>query len=229
MGMTSKMNNNATGYTELKNDISKVYSTLTADMDDLRRMLEEEIPQVVVKTLKVGAGGIEIDPSARITWWQVDGAPDFVIEAELGAYATTGLLTSRMQNLLVNSDIQTVLGQNYIVTGMIAANRIAAGVITGCTLETASVTGKKVSLHDYNVEVYNGGERGVYIGYANGDSGTTYPSVMLQRGGGTSLITMLDNTNLYVFTAGNFNIPDATYSGGSKVLTTASTVRAKFA
>lgn len=218
-------------YTELKNDISKVYGTLTDKMGDLKRLLESEIPEIVVKTLYVGDGGIRLDASATIEWAQVEGTENVAtldsVLAELQAYATTSSVSSRFADILNNSNLSTVLGQNYIITGYIAANQIAAGVITGCTLQTQSVGGKQVVLHEYNSSYYNNGEQGVYIGYANADAATTYPTIMMQKDGGSGLIMMTDNT-LSISVSNGLKLPASTTIGGSAPLTQNSTVIARF-
>lgn len=182
--------------------------------------------------------------NATISWLNVTNKPNnFAYTSDLVNYVTSGTLTSKLADLTTNSNLSTVLGTDYIVTGKIAANKIAAGTIAGCTLQTYSDPNNQVYLHEQFIECKYNGTANVKMGYwANG-----FPMLEFSNSAGTVSIYK-SNSSFYIssdMTAGISTVPNivltkdtgslALYApnsimaNGSRILTQADPVTAKFA
>lgn len=63
------------------------------------------------------------------------------LQNDLQNYITTGNLSDTLKNYMTHGDFTTQIGQDYIVTGKIAAEQIAAGTITGILIKAGTIIG----------------------------------------------------------------------------------------
>lgn len=145
--------------------------------------------QIDTTTLVVGTN-ISMGANATIAWAKVTGTenvPDKAyITNQLSAYVTSTLLGTTLDNYATlsaladfvtngdlsaalfdyvdNGSLSTILGEDYIITGKILANQIAAGNIVGCTIQTANSVNYSV-LEDQYIEIYYGNVLKVHLGY----------------------------------------------------------------
>jgi len=161
---------------------------------------------ITVENLEVGRN-VVMGENATINWGQVDNIPnDIVYEAVLEAYpthtelastlasyttdsklatalagyVTTGNLSDELASYLTTSNFNTLIGQDYIITGKISANKIASGEITGITIQTAA-SGNRIVLGNDKYETLN--------------SGNKLHGVSMDAVGGTSSFRIHDNGN----------------------------------
>jgi hypothetical protein len=92
-----------------------------------------------IKTSELIVGdNIAMGSNATIAWTKVTSKPtDLVYDSDLTNYVTNGDLSDALYDYIDNNQLTTILGYDYIVTGKIAANQIAAGNISGVTIQTA--------------------------------------------------------------------------------------------
>lgn len=64
---------------------------------------------------------------------------------DLSAYVTSSGLNTTLVAYLTTASFATQIGQDYIVTGKIAASQIAAGTINGFTITGATITGSSIT------------------------------------------------------------------------------------
>ncbi|TGE31338.1 hypothetical protein [Desulfosporosinus sp. Sb-LF] len=96
-------------------------------------------------TITWGTGGANPPTAGQVGALPVGWSPDltaYVTSSSLSSTLTSYAQTSSLVNYLTNSQLTTVLGQNYVVTGLVAANRIAVGTLDGFYLTGATVEAK---------------------------------------------------------------------------------------
>jgi hypothetical protein len=138
----------------------ELYDLLNNLDDD--NMAKITAKSIATDTLVVGEN-IKMGPGATIAWGNVSGVPDDIVytavlasyptESELAealanyttnatlaialaGYVTNGTLSDALAYYLTEGDFNTLIGEDYIVTGKIAANQIAAGTISAEFLST---------------------------------------------------------------------------------------------
>lgn len=149
------------------------YDTITAKNIKAGTITAEEIKansitanEIDTSTLIVGEN-IQMSANATLTWGNIANKPtDLVYESALNNYITSGDLSDALFDYIDTGTLTTMLGEDYIVTGKILANQIAAGNITGCTIQTANSTNYSV-LEDQYIEIYYGDVLKVHLGYDN--------------------------------------------------------------
>jgi hypothetical protein len=71
----------------------------------------------------------------------------------LASYPTEADLNNAIQDFVTNTDLTTILGEDYIVTGKIYANQITAGTLTGFTIRT-SASGERIEMDNDELNSY---------------------------------------------------------------------------
>lgn len=152
--------------------------------------------QIDTSTLVVGTN-IQMGANATIGWDKVTSKPNDLVytqqltntltnyvtnlnlSQQLNNYATVqalqgyvqnGTLSTKLYDLLNNSNLNTLIGQDFLITGKIAANQIAAGNISGCTIQTANASNYIVLENQY-LEIYNGYTPYARLAYDTGYDG----------------------------------------------------------
>lgn len=222
---------------DIANDANINGAKIKADSITAKQIAANTITanEIDVTTLYVGTGGITLDSTAIISWSQIIEEPTFALQSELSNYATSGELNFAMQNLLVSSNLQTILGIDYVITGLVAANKIAAGLITGCTLQTASDNANTVSISQQWVECKKGGYSALQLGYYD-QSGVIMPMLAfgnpftgISYTGGKMYITNNGgDINMYSL-GGSVNLSGTVKVNNYNVLTTNTPIVARFA
>lgn len=135
---------------------------------------------IATETLIVG-NNIAMGDDAFIAWGNVSGIPnDLVYTAvlnnypnnealanalsfytsdtdlanALAGYITDGTLSTALSNYLTEGNFNTLIGEDYIVTGKIAANQIAVGTLTGMTIQTDAL-GSRIVMNDTGINSYS--------------------------------------------------------------------------
>ena len=106
-----------------------------------------ELTGVVVNggTITWGAGGVNPPTAGDVNALPVGWSPDlsnYVTSGTLSSTLTSYATTSALTNYLTSSQLTTTLGQNYVVTGLVAANKIAVGTLDGFTVTGATIEAK---------------------------------------------------------------------------------------
>lgn len=157
-----------------------------------------KITTAQIEDLLIG-NNVFMAPGATISWGQLSNVPNDIVyaavlanyptEAELAAtlssyttnaqlatelagYITTGSLTNTLASYLTQSNFNTLIGQNYIVTGKILANQIDAGTFTGFTIKTANDNNARIELNSAGLKTYNALNKlhGVYMDVVGGST-----------------------------------------------------------
>lgn len=86
-----------------------------------------KISTALIENLEVGTN-VTMGPNAYISWENVNGKPnDLVHNSDIADFITTGEVSDSLMDLLNTSNLTTVLGRDFIITGKILTNQIAAG------------------------------------------------------------------------------------------------------
>lgn len=119
-----------------------------------------ELTGVIINggTITWGVGGVNPPTAAQVGALPAGWTPD------LSAYVTSGALSTTLTNYLTDSEFSTQIGQDYIVTGKIAANQIAVGTLNGFTLIGVDITAKSVLKVSSNIYYASGSLYGMQFG-----------------------------------------------------------------
>jgi hypothetical protein len=140
--------------------------------------------KIVAGSLIVGTN-VQMGSGSVINWNSVTpptasqvGALPAGWTPDLSNYVTTGALSTSLSNYLTSSQLTTQLGQDYIVTGKIAANQIVAGTINGFTITGGTITGTTIqsSSDSSNSVVISGNSVVASYGASNIKMTSTYVS-----------------------------------------------------
>jgi hypothetical protein len=151
-----------------------------------------------IEDLIVG-NNVQMGPNAVISWGKVTDIPtnivyqavlenyptetelantlasyttDAKLAVALAGYVTSGVLSTTLADYLTNGNFNTLIGQDYIVTGKIAANQIAVGTLTGFTIKTAPDGSARIVTNASGYKTYNAANQlhGVYMDVLGGSS-----------------------------------------------------------
>lgn len=203
-----------------KQTIQNLYDTILKYRKELQYLLthldDDNMGKITAKsldldTLIVGEN-IFMSPTAIISWANVDNKPlDLVYEAALNNYITDGVFSDALSYYLTEGNFDTLIGQDYIVTGKILANQIAAGLITGVTIKTASSV-DYLKLNEQYLDFFNDNKNKMSIGFED-FLGVMQPYIKM--GAGTSA-----GGYSGVGAAGTFVIEKTSYGLGEVFTTT---------
>jgi hypothetical protein len=113
---------------------------------------EAKISSALIDDLVVGDNVI-MGPNARISWGKVDDIPeDIVFSEDIANFITTGAVSNKLMNLLDNSNLETILGEDYIITGKLSANQIATGQLSANIIGAKTITADKINATDLAAE-----------------------------------------------------------------------------
>lgn len=189
----------------------KVFGNIdTADISD-EAITGRKIKAGSITADKIKAGELEVGKNvtmgtgARISWSQVDNIPELIDQAALN---------NMLGDLLNNSNLETILGEDYIITGKIYANQITAGTLTGFTIRT-SASGERIEMaYDELNSYYEDGRqalqlRGGIIALYNA-SGSQYGQIYIEP---SNRICLEDTSGAYIMNGG-LDIDDDLSVGG---------------
>lgn len=178
----------------------------------------DTISAIAIKTEELVVGdNITLGTGARITWAQVtdeNGNPATALTvgarpsswmpsaedvgarsdswmptaAEVQARADSWTPTPEEIGAITNFDLITTLGEDYIVTGKIYANQVAAGLLAGCTIRTIPIAsgGNCVQLQQQWIDFFYNSSSKMQIGFINDDNmSDAYPCIAVGQGDGS--------------------------------------------
>jgi hypothetical protein len=178
------------------------YETVTAD-------------NIAVDTLYVGTGGIRIDSTASITWEQVDttNAPTLIQNIDVNEQRAV------FDALTDYGNVRGLFMQNGDL--YINADYIAAGVITGCTIQTANYD-DYIVLEDQYLQIYHNDSPYVRLAHDMDYDGsyTSYlqlKNVYMLNNAGQLVVSIYSST---VFSVDSFGNCDVIGNMGAKSIST---------